>query len=356
MRTPTRLLLAASMALVPCAVFVTPAEAYPSGFRLPFAGPVVITSGPDATENMWHDGASAQAMDFQAKSKAPFAVYAVSSGIAYVLGSSLTGGFGDLVMIDHGNNTWSMYAHMGGIAVSNGQRVQIGQRIGETGNSGNGSGNHLHFEIRTGVTFNGSLPDPFTGAPVVISDHPSIHYSHTDDCCNRGYAEGEQVSQAQPVNLGQYYYDTRALSATLSQTLESGHRYLVTVAGTYSLWSAAHWNSVGVCAGRTEASPQYPTPGKPNGSVMGDAEWRFALPCTTGERPTLPSPDHTTFNLSLDGGSDFTYISPTDSAFNPAHVYQYQVTGRGQPLAIRFYDTGHDDNYGLLRITITPMP
>lgn len=58
--------------------------------------------------------------------------------------------YGNLVIVYHpANNTSTYYAHMRSIAVSKGQSVSQGQKIGEVGTTGNSTGNHLHFELRT---------------------------------------------------------------------------------------------------------------------------------------------------------------------------------------------------------------
>jgi murein DD-endopeptidase MepM/ murein hydrolase activator NlpD len=57
-------------------------------------------------------------------------------------------GYGNLVVINHGNGYETYYAHLNGINVGAGQVVYQGNIIGTSGNTGRSSGPHLHFEIR----------------------------------------------------------------------------------------------------------------------------------------------------------------------------------------------------------------
>ncbi len=56
-------------------------------------------------------------------------------------------GYGNTIVINHGNGLRTKYAHLSRIAVSAGQAVEQGQSIGYSGNTGNSTGPHLHFEI-----------------------------------------------------------------------------------------------------------------------------------------------------------------------------------------------------------------
>ena len=67
-----------------------------------------------------------------------------------------TTGYGYHVMIDHGDNNWTVYAHMSSIAVKQGEWVAQGQVIGYVGSTGNSTGPHLHFEVR----INGERKNP----------------------------------------------------------------------------------------------------------------------------------------------------------------------------------------------------
>lgn len=67
--------------------------------------------------------------------------------------------YGNAVVIKHGNGTYSQYAHLSKVTVKIGQIVKTGQEIAKSGNTGNSSGPHLHFEIRTTPNY-GSAVDP----------------------------------------------------------------------------------------------------------------------------------------------------------------------------------------------------
>jgi len=85
------------------------------------------------------------------------AILAAASG--KVISAGYRGGYGNTVMIDHGNGVVSLYAHQksGGIKVSVGERVSKGERIGTVGSTGYSTGPHLHFEVRV----NGTPKNPY---------------------------------------------------------------------------------------------------------------------------------------------------------------------------------------------------
>jgi hypothetical protein len=181
---------------------VQPAAAFPSGFQLPFEGNVRITSGPTSNESPYHKNRSSEAMDFQNLDGKPMKLYATGSGRAYYL-PGYNGGFGNVLMIDHRNGSWSFYSHLGeayvGYGDKLGETVVQGQLVGLSGNSGNGAGNHLHFEMLEGVKFlkNGK-PNIYSGQSVKIVDNPAISYTPTPTCCNRGTATGPGLYTAAP--------------------------------------------------------------------------------------------------------------------------------------------------------------
>ncbi|MCX4903378.1 transglycosylase family protein [Streptomyces sp. NBC_00878] len=82
-----------------------------------------------------------------------------SVGAGSVVTAGWGGSFGYQVVIRHGDGHYTQYAHLSAISVKAGQSVGSGQRIGRSGSTGNSTGPHLHFEVRTGPGF-GSDIDP----------------------------------------------------------------------------------------------------------------------------------------------------------------------------------------------------
>ena len=66
------------------------------------------------------------------------------------------GGYGNLVVIDHGNGVSSWYAHLSRIDVPSGVAVTTTTQVGLVGATGNATGPHLHFEVR----LRGAVTDP----------------------------------------------------------------------------------------------------------------------------------------------------------------------------------------------------
>src|SRR5690625_2560007 len=82
-------------------------------------------------------------------------IYAADSGTVESAGFN-NGGYGNLVVINHGNGMVTKYAHMSSINVTSGQKIEKGQQIGVMGSTGDSSGVHLHFEVYV----NGNLQNP----------------------------------------------------------------------------------------------------------------------------------------------------------------------------------------------------
>ena len=83
-------------------------------------------------------------------------VLAADSGRVVQAGWPDNFGYGNRVLIDHGNGYQTLYAHLASISVVEGQTVNRGDVIGIMGSTGRSSGTHLHFEVRE----NGAALDP----------------------------------------------------------------------------------------------------------------------------------------------------------------------------------------------------
>jgi murein DD-endopeptidase MepM/ murein hydrolase activator NlpD len=115
-----------------------------SGFVWPVGGPVVSGFG-------WRWGRMHEGVDIAAGYGTPIA--AAASGT--VIYAGWMGGYGNLIIIDHGGGIATAYAHQSSFAVGGGP-VSQGQTIGYVGCTGHCYGPHLHFEVRV----NGSAVDP----------------------------------------------------------------------------------------------------------------------------------------------------------------------------------------------------
>lgn len=104
----------------------------------PVAGTVTSEFG-----SRW--GAQHPGIDISAPQGTP--ISAAKAGTVIAAGGT-TGGYGNLVVIDHGNGFSTAYAHMSAVATSVGTRVSQGQLIGYVGSTGHSTGPHLHFECR----------------------------------------------------------------------------------------------------------------------------------------------------------------------------------------------------------------
>jgi murein DD-endopeptidase MepM/ murein hydrolase activator NlpD len=74
-------------------------------------------------------------------------IYAADAGIVVYAGWNIWG-YGNLIVIDHGNGWHTLYAHLSQINVTCGQAVEQGVVVGLAGSTGHSTGPHLHFEMR----------------------------------------------------------------------------------------------------------------------------------------------------------------------------------------------------------------
>lgn len=73
-------------------------------------------------------------------------IYAARGGVVSYAGTM--SGYGNIIVVDHGDGMTTRYAHQNQLAASVGQTVKVGTKIGYVGSTGNSTGPHLHFEVR----------------------------------------------------------------------------------------------------------------------------------------------------------------------------------------------------------------
>lgn len=111
----------------------------------PVSGPV--TSGFGSRWGRMHEG-----IDIAVAEGTPVRAAAAGS----VIYAGWMSGYGNLVVVDHANGLSTAYAHNSSLAVAVGQSVAAGEIVSYSGNTGNSTGPHVHFEVRV----NGSAVDP----------------------------------------------------------------------------------------------------------------------------------------------------------------------------------------------------
>ena len=118
--------------------------AYPTSYRQISAG------YPNYSNGSYHGG-----VDWPCPTGT--AVHASDSGVV-VIAKKLTYSYGQYILIDHGNSLSTLYAHNSSLVVGVGDKVSKGQIIAYSGESGNATGPHVHFEVR----LNGTRVNPMS--------------------------------------------------------------------------------------------------------------------------------------------------------------------------------------------------
>lgn len=116
-------------------------------FLWPVKGEVVSVFG--IRNGTRHDG-----VDIRAEEGAP--IYAADGGKVLYSKSGMRG-YGNLIIIEHNDDFFTVYAHNKDNLVKEGDNVTRGEVIGKVGDTGNASGPHLHFEVRRGKTVRNPL-------------------------------------------------------------------------------------------------------------------------------------------------------------------------------------------------------
>jgi murein DD-endopeptidase MepM/ murein hydrolase activator NlpD len=136
-----RIRSAQSSAIVPAPTGAASA----AGFVWPVHGVLTSPFG-------WRWGRMHEGIDLAVPSGTPV----VASAAGTVIVAGWLGGYGNLVVVDHGNGISTAYGHNTSVAVGVGQSVAQGQLVAYSGNTGHSTGPHVHFEVR----INGSPVDP----------------------------------------------------------------------------------------------------------------------------------------------------------------------------------------------------
>lgn len=131
----------------------TAAKTAPTGFTLPVTG-ATIGTGYHVPGSMWSSGYHT-GVDFVVPTGTP--VKAVAAGT--VVSAGWGGAYGNQVVLRLNDGHYAQYGHLSRLSVSAGQTVTEGQQVGLSGATGNVTGPHLHFEIRTTPDY-GSDIDP----------------------------------------------------------------------------------------------------------------------------------------------------------------------------------------------------
>ncbi|MFI8854742.1 M23 family metallopeptidase [Streptomyces sp. 891-h] len=124
----------------------------------PVTGKYELSASYGKAGGRWAHNHSGQ--DFAVKVGTP--VVSVHKGTVVKAGPNGAGdgpAYGNAIVIRHDNGAYSQYAHLSEVDVKPGQQVKTGQTIAKSGNTGNSSGPHLHFEIRKGPNY-GTAVDP----------------------------------------------------------------------------------------------------------------------------------------------------------------------------------------------------
>jgi murein DD-endopeptidase MepM/ murein hydrolase activator NlpD len=129
-------------------------------FKRPLASDTTSPYGTQRLFNGQH-GSYHRGTDFRAGVGTP--VYASNSGVVRLAKNLFYSG--NIVIVDHGLNIFTLYAHLSEIQVKNGRQIARGQQIGLSGASGRVSGPHLHWAVKV----NGIYVDPLQFLTVITS-------------------------------------------------------------------------------------------------------------------------------------------------------------------------------------------
>ena len=110
---------------------------------MPFSGRITSSFGHRANPFGGYSVETHRGMDIKGPMGAP--VKSMAKG--KVVFSGVKGGYGNCIILEHGNGFQTLYGHLSKIMVRKGQKIDIGQHIGNIGSTGRSTGPHLHYEV-----------------------------------------------------------------------------------------------------------------------------------------------------------------------------------------------------------------
>ncbi|MEM7038896.1 MAG: IPTL-CTERM sorting domain-containing protein [Bacteroidota bacterium] len=149
------------------------------------------------------------------------------------------------------------------------------------------------------------------------------------------------------------WVNSRSSATVTGSTLLNGVSYEIEVTGTHTKWGANDW-AQGACPGSENIAI---FPNGANTKVGRDIYFRFGGPpcCTSCPNPLGTNSD---VRFSIDGSAPSinfnTLAGPL--TYSATHQYTSNITGQGQAIQMRFFDSLHSDNSGLYRIVIREAP
>lgn len=165
------------------------------------------------------------------------------------------------------------------------------------------------------------------------------------------------LASAAPAEAKTYYLDSfdrgkdRAAGPVTTDKLARKAPYLLQIKGTFSFFDRSQFRDP--FCGVTEPRPIFPTRGKQNGPVVGDAEFLFADTAPNcSKRPNAL----TATTLQISTSAKYRNPEPIGGvgmAPRADHTYRYAVVGSGRKAKFRLLDNFTSDNYGRLRIRFT---
>lgn len=129
------------------------------GYHIPVKGTPYVTSPYGARWGTIHKG-----IDFRCKNGVDPILAAKKGKVGWAkfgAGGTGFGGYGNVVVLEHEGGQWTLYGHMTSLSVQEGQTVEPGTQLGICGATGQVTGPHLHFEIKTSFKFGQIDPTPY---------------------------------------------------------------------------------------------------------------------------------------------------------------------------------------------------